>query len=82
MFGVSVDQSLSFFKPLADQIVPSFGQWYSSNLSSQQMRETAVSQLRQTEIGNEGQKSEGRDLLSELQQLLGNLRELFKKACS
>lgn len=83
VLGVTVDQSLSFFKPLADQVVPSFGQWYSSNLSSQQMRETSISQLRQTEIGNEGQKStEARDLQSELQQILGNIRDLFKKASS
>jgi hypothetical protein len=82
VFGVKVDQSLSFFKPVADQVVPSLGQWYSSNLSSEQMRESSISSLRQTEIGNEGQKSgEARDLQSELQQILANIRDLYKKAC-
>lgn len=61
--------------------IPSFGQWYSGSLGSQQMREQSISQLRQTEISNEGQKSgEARDFQSELQQIVAALRDLYKKA--
>jgi hypothetical protein len=76
-FNISVEH----FRPLVDQVIPGFGQLFTSHLSARQMRAQSVSSLRQTEIGNEGQKSgEARDLQSELQQLLSNLRELYKKA--
>ena len=82
-FHIQEDLSMSFNKSLADQIVPSCGQLITSNLSASQMRAQSISGLRQTEIGNEGQKTgEARDLQSELQQLLSNIRELYKKASS
>lgn len=65
------------------QIVKGSADWYSSLLSSEQSREQANYSLRQTELGNEAQKSgEARDLQSELQQILNNLRDLFRKASS
>lgn len=68
---------------IGPQVVTGSRDWYSSHLGSQQSREQANYSLRQTELGNEAQKSgEARDLQSELQQILGNLRDLFRKACS
>lgn len=65
------------------EFTPSIGIFYSSKLQSEKERETSISSLRQTEIQNESNKSgEARDLQQELQQILGNIRELFKKASS
>jgi hypothetical protein len=75
------------FAPLihlaSQNLIPGIGNCVTGHLSSRQTREQAISSLRQTEIGNEGQKSgEARDFQSELQQIIGALRELFKKASS
>lgn len=79
--NIPEDLSMHFNRSLADQAIPGLGQLMTSSLSARQMRAQSVSGLRQTEISNEGQKSgEARDLQSELQQLLSNARELYKKA--
>lgn len=80
VFGAKADTLAPICKVISEQ-VPSVGQWYTSNLIAKQMREQSISQLRQTEISNEGQKSgEARDFQSELQQIIAGLRDLFKKA--
>lgn len=61
--------------------VQSCGQMKMSYLSAESAKATAVKDLRSTELQNESTKSgEARDLQSELQQILGNIRELYKKA--
>lgn len=68
---------------LIPNLVRGGGEWITSGLNAEISQANSVSSLRQTEISNEAQKSgEARDLQSELQQLLGNIRELFKKASS
>ncbi|HSX13564.1 MAG TPA: hypothetical protein VLE96_04000 [Chlamydiales bacterium] len=62
-------------------LMKGIGDLITSGLNAENAQANSIMQLRQTEISNEAQKSgEARDLQSELQQLLGNLRELFKKA--
>ncbi len=63
--------------------VKGFGELKTSRDQAGITEANSIIQLRQTEISNEAQKSgEARDLLSELQQVLANIREIFKKASS
>lgn len=67
----------------APSFLKSFGDLKIKSLESNSAQESSISSLRLNEIQNESGKSgEARDLQSELQQLLGNLRDLFKKASS
>ncbi len=78
---VPEELSMNFSRSIVDQAIPGLGQLFTSHFSAQQMRAQSVSSLRQTEISNEGTKSgEARDLQSELQQILTNIRDLYKKA--
>lgn len=64
-------------------LVHGCGKFLSSFYEAEIGQQNSISGLRQTEISNESQKSgEARDLQSELQQLLANIRELFKRAAS
>lgn len=84
VIGLGVGAHLQpVFQFAANQMIPGCGQGYTGHLNAKQMREQSISGLRQTEISNEGQKSgEARDFQSELQQIIGALRQLFQKASS
>jgi hypothetical protein len=63
-------------------IISSLGNAYATGvLSANQIKAQSVSSLRQTELGNEGQKSgEAQNLQSALQSIFDAARELYRKA--
>lgn len=66
---------------LMKEFTPSVQTYMSQSLDAKRSLENSVSSLRQTEIQNESNKSgEARDLQSQLDSILANVRDLFKKA--
>lgn len=64
-------------------LVSGLGQYKTGGLNAEQTKQGSISTLRNTEISNEGQKTgESQTLQSNLEQLLANIRDLFKKASS
>jgi gas vesicle protein len=74
---------LEGFLEHAPGLVKSYGDLQTNSLQAEIFKAQSEKDMRNNEIQNESGKSgEARDLQSELQQLLANIRDLFKKASS